>query len=649
MSVYKNGNTIVEIRDDGTKIRFVPDNVPAQPVYPESIDMKITNYCEMGCQMCFVAGTKVLMADYTYKNIEDIKVGDEVVGFEEFADKKGSKRRIEKATVLNTFVHVESELLRVKTFESNEIVSTPNHPFLCSGTGSNHSRKYTAIGKLKVGDNIYAYGFPIDSVDYSSIDYAVGYVIGSWVGDGTLYHNTDKNGFDAYNCRFVTLDEEINDKVAEMLSKLSDDFYRLEFKMTKHKETPSMSVRSNKRSAYEFLNNLIKTHIGSTNTKEYCCGYLAGFCDSEGHVDNQRGVIRLANTTIDYLRECERTLDVLGIEHTFEEYKNYNNSEKHFKPKYTVRIVGKYGASKFLWYTRPVCKRKSFENYIETTTQYHTDPIETIEPVNKKQYVYNLETTSHTYIANNLMVHNCHEQSTNTGRHGDLFCKLVDSLHPYTEVAIGGGDPLSHPDIYEFLWKLKKQDVIANITVHWKSFIENYKKLRIWSEEGLVHGVGVSVNEVLPSETVNKIAKFPNAVVHIIIGIANNKVYSQFFDKNANILLLGYKTFGRGFEYRSKNDFDIDIKINIVRKNIEEWISHFRAVSFDNLAIDQLHLKKKLKPEVFNQIYMGNDGAFTMYIDLVENKYAVSSTSERHDIDSNNIDNLFAKVRKMSK
>ena len=42
LGVYVNGNTIVEIRNDGTKIRYVPDDVPAQPVYPESIDMKIS-------------------------------------------------------------------------------------------------------------------------------------------------------------------------------------------------------------------------------------------------------------------------------------------------------------------------------------------------------------------------------------------------------------------------------------------------------------------------------------------------------------------------------------------------------------------------------------------------------------------------------
>ena len=45
---------------------------------------------------------------------------------------------------------------------------------------------------------------------------------------------------------------------------------------------------------------------------------------------------------------------------------------------------------------------------------------------------------------------------------------------------------------------------------------------------------------------------------------------------------------------------------------------------------------------------MGDDGQFTMYIDLVKNEYAVSSVSERKSIPENStIDSLFASVRSM--
>ena len=46
----------------------------------------------------------------------------------------------------------------------------------------------------------------------------------------------------------------------------------------------------------------------------------------------------------------------------------------------------------------------------------------------------------------------CHEASTPDGKHGDILnLPFLDTLHPYTELAIGGGNPLSHPDLIPFL------------------------------------------------------------------------------------------------------------------------------------------------------------------------------------------------------
>ena len=91
----------------------------------------------------------------------------------------------------------------------------------------------------------------------------------------------------------------------------------------------------------------------------------------------------------------------------------------------------------------------------------------------------------------------CHENAGLSGRHGDLNHPLLNSLQPYTELAIGGGDPMAHPDLYSFLQKMKKQRVICNITVHYNQFMKNIDTLRSWQAEGLIHGIGVSVNHPL--------------------------------------------------------------------------------------------------------------------------------------------------------
>ena len=47
---YKNGNTTTAIFSNGTKIR----SYEGTPIYdhPESIDVKITNYCDLNCAFC---------------------------------------------------------------------------------------------------------------------------------------------------------------------------------------------------------------------------------------------------------------------------------------------------------------------------------------------------------------------------------------------------------------------------------------------------------------------------------------------------------------------------------------------------------------------------------------------------------------------
>lgn len=243
----------------------------------------------------------------------------------------------------------------------------------------------------------------------------------------------------------------------------------------------------------------------------------------------------------------------------------------------------------------------------------------------------------------------CHERSSVDGRHGNLSNKLIESLHPYTEVAIGGGNPLSHPELPEFLTCLKKRKIIANITVHWKEFLKNVDLLRNWTNEGMIHGLGISIDEIVPEEVIEKIKEFPYAVIHTIVGIANKNIIEQFVDKDLNILLLGYKFFGRGIDYKFNHDLRVSKRVIWMKENLKDYLKRFRAVSFDNLAIEQVKLKELLDPYTYTQMYMGGDGTFTMYVDLVENKYAVSSTSiDRYDIDSNNIDDLFANVRSIS-
>ena len=62
----------------------------------------------------------------------------------------------------------------------------------------------------------------------------------------------------------------------------------------------------------------------------------------------------------------------------------------------------------------------------------------------------------------------CHEKSSLTGKHGDLeyLLHIIKDLNPGTEVALGGGNPLTHPKLEFFLQQCKKIGLIPSLTVN---------------------------------------------------------------------------------------------------------------------------------------------------------------------------------------
>lgn len=234
----------------------------------------------------------------------------------------------------------------------------------------------------------------------------------------------------------------------------------------------------------------------------------------------------------------------------------------------------------------------------------------------------------------------CHEDSRIDGKHADIMSySFIDNLHPYTELAIGGGNPLSHPDLEKFLRKCKNLNLIPSMTVNQVHFMQNYDFIKNLSDEKLIYGLGISLTSV-NAEFISLVKSIPNAVIHVINGIVTINELKHLADNNLKILILGYKEFRRGFElytYSKDCQFDIEHKMSALYDELPKIIKDgwFKVVSFDNLALKQLTVKRCLSDAEWNEFYMGDDGGYTFFIDMVEKKYGKSSTtpvSERKDL-----------------
>lgn len=237
----------------------------------------------------------------------------------------------------------------------------------------------------------------------------------------------------------------------------------------------------------------------------------------------------------------------------------------------------------------------------------------------------------------------CHEGSTINGKFGNILNeKFVDTLHPYQEVAIGGGDATSHPDLIPFLQKLKERKVIANMTVNQIHFEKKQELIKKLVDEKLIYGLGVSL--VNPTKHfIELIKQYPNAVIHVINGVLKPLDVKALENNNLKMLILGYKHLRRGNEYFEEEQNDIEVKQQWLYENLEDIIQKFKVVSFDNLAIEQLNVKRLLTQEEWDEFYMGDDGKVTYYVDMVERKFAQSSTApfdKRYDL-LDSVDDMF--------
>lgn len=243
----------------------------------------------------------------------------------------------------------------------------------------------------------------------------------------------------------------------------------------------------------------------------------------------------------------------------------------------------------------------------------------------------------------------CHEDSTKEGKHGEIMIpKFWETLNPYTEIAIGGGNPLSHPDLLNFLLKVQKLKLIPNLTVNQVHFMNDIAFIRFLVEKKLIYGLGISLVDV-NKEFIRTVKEFPNAVIHIINGMVTKEELEELSNNDLKVLILGYKEFRRGEKYFEKNhDKVVELK-SMLYDYLPEMLKKFKVVSFDNLALEQLEVRRLLSDEEWNEFYMGTDGSFTMYIDLVSKKYAVSSTAvDRFDLEDT-IDTMFERVKGLKK
>jgi len=246
----------------------------------------------------------------------------------------------------------------------------------------------------------------------------------------------------------------------------------------------------------------------------------------------------------------------------------------------------------------------------------------------------------------------CYYGCSPTGKHGKLTgWKFFETMHPYTEIAINLQYPI--PDeLTEFLNIMKNKNIIVNATINQNHFMNPFMQSLVKQlvDTNLIKGIGISLTDPTQKDFINMVKRYPNTVIHVIAGITPWEDIQYLMGYGLKLLILGYKKTGRGKKYYNGMFIPIITQIKYLEGGLNEVINGFKVVSFDNLAIEQLHIKDRLSDKEWEMFYGGDDGTVTFFIDLVKGVFARSSLSPiTYPIGDKTIDEMFEIVKKENK
>lgn len=254
----------------------------------------------------------------------------------------------------------------------------------------------------------------------------------------------------------------------------------------------------------------------------------------------------------------------------------------------------------------------------------------------------------------------CYQNSTKTGKHASLddirrIIWLLQELEVF-EIAIGGGEPTSHPNFIEILESCRDSNIIPNFTTKNFKWLEDKEYLQ--KVLNLTGGIAFSVNDYfiikklgILLENCKDYTRNNKINLQVVLGTVNEFTFKRILEEahywNFNVTLLGPKQTGRGKNFKYQ---DYSFWIKVIKQLKDEY--KCPSIGIDTCIAKEFEIQ--LKENQINEcMYYTKEGTVSCYIDAVTNLLYPSSyhLDKSYDIKlsdypKNHIEKAYKKMQK---
>lgn len=376
-------------------------------------------HCTQTCIWCCVADTQILMSDFSYKSIQEIKIGDRI--------KTYTKQGLVDTEVLNVLKREQIPTVKLQTEDGNSLHCSIDHRMVSylNHKDSKNIKRRLIQAKDSLNSDIKT--LPNYSInDDASKEYKLGYIKGVLLGDGCTK--------DINRIKLECCDVEMIQTLLDYMEELFD--YRKEFVI-------KQSTQKNRKPYYRCVltKKTINTELIKTPAVNEMKGFVAGFFDAEGTFGNE-------------ISMCQKDESVLNtIDHYLKSLSFSCNIDKN-KTVSNLRILGGFKEwVRFMTFFNPKIKRK-FDKIYQLGK---IDGVSRVKEVTQMEVsdVFTLTTSQGYYISNNILSKNCDSQEVWRFGNPYTFSELFELMEEYDlprkfsmgqHLVLTGGSPLLQQD-----------------------------------------------------------------------------------------------------------------------------------------------------------------------------------------------------------